>query len=789
MTTPAPTSNSSVARGGVEPIRAAVALAKRRIRRQAALEYATTAVIIAAAAALLSVFAVRIEAITPLTGAMFLLACAALVGVAALLGATRPLDDEGIARQLDRNANLSDRLSTALAFDRQLSATRDDSESKDFMIAAISDGVRAVPRANPVAATPYRWPRDVRPAIGFLVIAALTAGLKIHIPDRTARLLSVDPDHAPPGATLIVTGTHLLTGASPTTTPSGVPANISVYLASASKDHAAGIPVLVTGWSSSKFTVELPGNAPIGDATLTAFIGDHALAPLAVTVVDPKDQQFHNANSVALNDDDLAYAKQLLAEVKATARTDDVKALDDFTAKIEKMLDDAEKGQITKEQLLDQLAAAEKELNQGNEPDQNAVDKSMADTGKELEKNDVTKELGKALADGDLDKAKKELDKLADKLDKEELTQQQQEQVGKAMEAAAKQFDKQQDKQDKQDQDQQAKAKEEIRRLEKKKDEAKTEPEKQDLERRLDKQKRELEKLTKDHDQKQESSERRALKRLNRDMAKAAEDLQHKPGDKKPDDKQPGEKPGGKDGDKGQGKEKQQEAGKQQEGGQDGEKQSSSKQASRKIKEAAEETGRVDQDRRKQSSQKKVASQMDDLREAMRRAKQKGSKGAKDPFGRGGKNQDFAKRSRGQQGSGQAWKPSSGQGNKPGSTGQGGQPGGQGKDGQGKDGQGGQGDQPGGKEAGVGHDDHLVGDSTDKSGNTVDKDISGMHGKGGPSRRETILAAAQKGFASTSYEKVYADYKRVVEEVMRTEKVPSSYKFFVKRYFAKIKPN
>ena len=180
---------------------------------------------------------------------------------------------------------------------------------------------------------------------------------------------------------------------------------------------------------------------------------------------------------------------------------------------------------------------------------------------------------------------------------------------------------------------------------------------------------------------------------------------------------------------------------------------------------------------------------MDDLREAMRRAKQKGSKGAKDPFGRGGKNQDFAKRSRGQQGSGQAWKPSSGQGNKPGSTGQGGQPGGQGKDGQGKDGQGGQGDQPGGKEAGVGHDDHLVGDSTDKSGNTVDKDISGMHGKGGPSRRETILAAAQKGFASTSYEKVYADYKRVVEEVMRTEKVPSSYKFFVKRYFAKIKPN
>ena len=787
MTIPDPSSNSTASRRGVEPIRAAVALAKHRIRRQAALEYATTAMIISAAAALLSVFAVRIEAVTPLTGAIFLAGCAALVGVAALLGATRPLDDEGIARQLDRNANLADRLSTALAFDRQLTENPVDNDSAEFMAAAIRDGIRAAPRANPIAATPYRWPRDVRPALGFLVVATLAAGLRIHIPDRTARLLSIDPDHAPPGATIHGTGTHLLTGASPTATPSGVPSNISVYLAPSSKEHAAGTPVLVTTWTATAFTVELPGNAPVGDATLTAFIGDHALAPLAVTIVDPKDERFHKENTVALNDDDLAYAKQLLAEVKATARTDDVKALDDFTAKIEKLLDDAEKGQITKEQLLDQLAAAEKELNAGNEPDQNAVDKSMADTGKELEKNEVTKDLGKALADGDLDKAKKELDKLADKLDKEELTPQQQEQVGKAMEAAAKQFDKQQDKQDKQDQDQQAKAKEEIRRLEKKKDEAKTEPEKQDLERRLDKQKRELEKLTKDQQQKQESTERRALKRLNRDMAKAAEDLQHKPGDKKPDDKQPGEKPGGKDGDKGQGKEKQEESGNNQQGGKDGEKQSSSKQASRKIKEAAEETGRVDQDRRKQSSQKKVASQMDDLREAMRRAKQKGSKGAKDPFGRGGKNQDFAKRSRGQQGSGQAWKPSPGQG-KPGSTGQGGQPGGEGKDGQGKDGQGGQGDKPGGNEAGVGHDPNLTGDSTEMGGHTVDKDISGIHGKG-PSRRETILAAAQKGFASTSYEKVYADYKRVVEEVMRTEKVPSSYKFFVKRYFAKIKPN
>ncbi|HWU87788.1 MAG TPA: hypothetical protein VN253_10960, partial [Kofleriaceae bacterium] len=55
--------------------------------------------------------------------------------------------------------------------------------------------------------------------------------------------------------------------------------------------------------------------------------------------------------------------------------------------------------------------------------------------------------------------------------------------------------------------------------------------------------------------------------------------------------------------------------------------------------------------------------------------------------------------------------------------------------------------------------------------------------------RETILAAAQKGFASRAYQKVYTDYEKIVEEVMRNEKLPSSYKYYVKRYFAKIHPD
>ena len=87
------------------------------------------------------------------------------------------------------------------------------------------------------------------------------------------------------------------------------------------------------------------------------------------------------------------------------------------------------------------------------------------------------------------------------------------------------------------------------------------------------------------------------------------------------------------------------------------------------------------------------------------------------------------------------------------------------------------------------NDDNLVGDPTAKSGNQKDADLTGKQGDKGGSTREEILAAAQKGFARVGYKTVYANYDRIVEEVMRTEKLPSSYKYYVKRYFAKIHPS
>jgi hypothetical protein len=157
----------------------------------------------------------------------------------------------------------------------------------------------------------------------------------------------------------------------------------------------------------------------------------------------------------------------------------------------------------------------------------------------------------------------------------------------------------------------------------------------------------------------------------------------------------------------------------------------------------------------------------------MRRAKQKGNKGPNDPFGKQAKNKDFGNRAKGGKGNQGAWRP--GQGQQPG-QGQGNQPGGQGQ-------------QPGGQKWGTGTDPNLEADPTGKTGKTKDDDLAAKNqGDKGGSRRETILAAAQKGFASKSYQKVYQDYSKIVEEVMRNEKLPASYRRYVKMYFSKIHP-
>lgn len=749
-------------------IQRVIGRARRRIRGQWALEGATTAAILAAAAALTVIFLIRVEAIAPSTGFGLLFGTLGIVVLGALLKASRRIDDELVARRIDRASNLSDRLSTAIAFQRiapeaGLSAEAGAAgETYDLMLAAIRDGVRAAPRADVARATPFVAPADLRAALGFLAISALAAGLAIPTVDRTPRLFRAEPDHGAAGDDIVLKGTNLMTGiarplaalhardslgapdvpdgaTAPAVARGFVPPDAAVYLGDG-KAH----PALVLDWSADQIAIRIPQGTPLGPTTLTAWVDDEPVGPIAFTVIDRKDPAYHKTGSVALEPDDRAYIEALVAELKAVAQRDNVPELEQFAKQIQDLLKDAELGKISKEKLLDSLAKAEDQLSKGAEPDQAEIDQQLAEIGKQLSREQLTKELGDALQKKELDKAQQELQRLAEQLDKKQLSEKDQDKLAEQLDKVARQMEQRDKQQQQKMQQQKEKLEDEIRRLTKKKDEARTEQEQLDAERKLQKKKDELKQLEKDEQDKEESAQRQAVKRLTKDLDDAAKQLK----DQRREDKNGAE---------------------QQDPDKDGQR------PSQKLKDAARETGRIDGDRRKQATQKKMSSQMDDLREAMRRAKQKGNKGQQqDPFGKQGKNKDFAQRARGQKGQSQAWKP--------------GQQPGQGQ-GQGQPGQN-QGGQPSnGKQWGTGTDDDLVGDATQKSGNTKDDELQGVQGREGGGTRETILSAAQKGFATRRYRDVYGKYQQIVEEVMRTEKLPSSYKYYVKRYFAKIHPN
>jgi hypothetical protein len=725
-----------------------IAKTRSRMRLQWALDGAAIGTILGAAFALTLVFALRTELLEPGRAVILLAASPAWIVLCAGISMARKIDDEIVARRVDRASNLSDRLSTAIAFRRALqtapSSTEEEQTTRDLMIAAMTDGARAASRANVAAAAPFHAPKDLKAALVFVLLAMLIGGLSIPMPDRAAHMYAIDPDHGAPGATVHIIGANLS-------------ADTHVRL--------NGAPLAVDGWAPDAIVVTIPLDAKPGITQLAIEEHGVQISALPFTIVDPKDVRYHDEKSVVLDPDDKAYIESILAELKAVAKRDQAPELDEFAKKIEQLMADAEQGKITKEQLLEALSKAEDALSKGTEPNQQEIQKQMQQMGEKLSQDPTTKDLGAALAKNDLQKAKQELEKLAEKLDNKELSDKQKQDLAKKLDEVAKEMEKQDEQKDKQkqdkmqqDQQQQEKLKDEMRRLDQQKKDEKDPKKQEQLERRLEDKKRELEKLEKDEEQQKkqdESNQKRSLERLEKDMQQAAQNLQ------KPQ-KQEGEK--------------------------DQDQQEREKQASQNLKDAARETGKVDDDQRKQGAQKKVSSQMDDLREAMRQAKQKGNKGPQDPFNKQNRQQDFISRARGGKSKGQgAWKP--------GQQGEG-----QGKDGQGKGkGQGeGKGEGENGGDGtdpqesnkwGTGHDDNLAGDPTNKSGNEKDQDLQGKQGARGSSKRETILAAAQKGFASVGYQQVYADYQRIVEEVMRTEKLPSSYKYYVKRYFAKIHPS
>jgi hypothetical protein len=79
------------------------------------------------------------------------------------------------------------------------------------------------------------------------------------------------------------------------------------------------------------------------------------------------------------------------------------------------------------------------------------------------------------------------------------------------------------------------------------------------------------------------------------------------------------------------------------------------------------------------------------------------------------------------------------------------------------------------------------GAATRPAGKPRDVAVAGNEGEGAR-RSEVIYTAAERGFATRSYRRVYADYTRVLENVMRDEQIPPGMRYYVKRYFDLIRP-
>jgi hypothetical protein len=69
-----------------------------------------------------------------------------------------------------------------------------------------------------------------------------------------------------------------------------------------------------------------------------------------------------------------------------------------------------------------------------------------------------------------------------------------------------------------------------------------------------------------------------------------------------------------------------------------------------------------------------------------------------------------------------------------------------------------------------------------------DTQVAGQDTGQGGSRSEVIQGAAERGFASRGYTKVYREYHTVAEEALNKDEIPGGYRFYVRRYFQLIRP-
>jgi hypothetical protein len=469
-----------------------------------------------------------------------------------------------------------------------------------------------------------------------------------------------------------------------------------------------------------------------------------------------------------MSPDDVELFRDAAKELAQKDQSPEVKAA---VEKFNQLVEDIANKRLDRMDAFRRMENIERELFAGQEADAKAFDDALKKTADELKKSELSKPIAESLEKKNFDKAKQDLKDLAKQLktgskkpDKAALDR-----LKKALEAAM------------------AKKKEALAKINEQRNEAKESllakkkqqkenPDggapREEEERLLKKKERELERL--DREAERQMAAQRQLDRLDRALAKAAEDLMKDLG-----------------------------------------------MSAQDLEQAAEDINRMQQEQMSDKEKEELRQRLEELRDMLRQQ------------GQGGKQRmarmlKFGKRARGggQKGQGQKGQQGQGQqgqgqdGDEEGQEGQEGQ--GQGKDGQGQGqmpgGQGGKtlvlqkgqgagqgqgpgagqagGDMPGGqgagpgggKEWGTGHDGDLAGKRTDLKGQTTDVQEMGQDTKAGPSTSQVILTAAERGFKGKGYKKVFSEYHTQAEKEIKKDTVPDGYRFYVHRYFQLIRP-
>lgn len=438
-----------------------------------------------------------------------------------------------------------------------------------------------------------------------------------------------------------------------------------------------------------------------------------------------------------LSEDDAELLENRAAELTRLATTEEGK---EAAERFNEIVLRASRGELSQEQALRLTSELSADL-EGAGKQSESWHQGVKSRGTSLEKRDITSSAGRALREGRYKDAEEALRALAERLrsEQEPLSAQEMQELRDSLEETRKNAEAEQRENSLQAQADEKRASElretEKRLLKKKEEGGLTSEESQQLSRA----KRELERL--DRKKQQTGEAAAALSELDRELREAAKQLM-----------------------------------------------SERQKSGEFLDQAAESVQKGAQKQLSEAEKKELLQQLKALTERLRNA-QSDSEREK-------RLKEFLERARGAQG--QDGKPSE-QGGKPGAGGPGGsgQPqlmpgdvttmaGGE-KDGAGESEQG---SEPGaGKEPGHAHDPNLTGSPSRLGDSSFETKAAVAQDTGeGESASETILSAAEEGFVSGTYEKLFREYEAVAEEVMEKDAIPPGREAQVLRYFELIRP-